>query len=49
MPTFEFNAEQTRKSRIMINEYIGKTGAHLWIQHDLAANEDLRKAPEFYE
>jgi N-acyl homoserine lactone hydrolase len=49
VPTFEFNAEQTRKSRLMINDYIEKTGTHLWIQHDLSANEDLRKAPEFYE
>jgi len=49
VPTFEFDAEQTRKSRLMINDYIEKTGAHLWIQHDLSANDDLRKAPEFYE
>ena len=49
VPTFEFDAVQTRKSRAMITDYIDKTGAHLWIQHDLTANEDLRKAPEFYE
>jgi len=48
-PTTEFDVEQTKKSRAAIEEYLKKTGAQLWIQHDYIANQKLKKAPEFYE
>src|SRR6195256_1269992 len=49
VPTTEFNASQTIASRSVIEAFLKKTGAQLWIQHDFTANARLRKAPEFYE
>ncbi|HLH42072.1 MAG TPA: N-acyl homoserine lactonase family protein [Bryobacteraceae bacterium] len=49
IPTTEFNAEQTAASRAEIEAWVKKTGAQLWIQHDLIANEKLKKAPQYYE
>ncbi|MEP6691403.1 MAG: N-acyl homoserine lactonase family protein [Gemmatimonadaceae bacterium] len=49
VPTFEFSPEQTRASRVATEEFLKRTGAQLWIQHDLRANARLRKAPAFYQ
>ena len=49
VPTFDFNEEQTRASRLMIEAFLKKTGAQLWIQHDFIGNAKLKKAPNFYE
>jgi len=49
VPTTEFNAEQTAASRAAVEEFLKKTGAQLWIQHDFTGNAKLRKAPAFYE
>ena len=49
LPTFEFNQDQTRAARKTIEAFMTKTGAQLWIQHELDAHRKLRKAPEFYD
>ncbi len=49
VPTFEFNQEQTRATRVTIDTFLKKTGAQLWIQHDFTANAKLKKAPAYYE
>ena len=49
LPTFEFNVDQTRESRTALDAFLKKTGAQLWIQHDLTAMRKVRKAPSFYE
>ena len=49
VPTFEFNQEQTRASRVEIESFLRKRGAQLWIQHDFRANARLKKAPDYYE
>lgn len=49
VPTFDFNAEQNRGTRLLIEAFLKKTGAQLWIQHDFAANAKLRKSPDYYE
>jgi glyoxylase-like metal-dependent hydrolase (beta-lactamase superfamily II) len=49
IPTTEFNAEQSAASRAAVEAFLKKTGAQLWIQHDLTGNSKLRKAPAFYE
>ncbi|HEY3826048.1 MAG TPA: N-acyl homoserine lactonase family protein [Bryobacteraceae bacterium] len=49
IPITEFNADQTAASRVNIEAFLKKTGAQLWIQHDLIANSKLKKAPEYYE
>ena len=48
-PTFEFNVDQTRAARAGVDAFLMRTGAQLWIQHDLPAHAKLRKAPQFYE
>jgi glyoxylase-like metal-dependent hydrolase (beta-lactamase superfamily II) len=49
VPTFDFNEDQTRASRVMIETLLKKTGAHLWIQHDIIGNAKLKKSPKFYD
>jgi glyoxylase-like metal-dependent hydrolase (beta-lactamase superfamily II) len=49
VPTFEFNQEQTRASRVVVDAFLKETGAQLWIQHDLKADAGRKKSPEFYE
>jgi N-acyl homoserine lactone hydrolase len=49
LPVAEFNREQTAASRVDLEIFLKKTGAQLWIQHDIIGNAKLRKAPAFYE
>jgi glyoxylase-like metal-dependent hydrolase (beta-lactamase superfamily II) len=49
LPTFEFDADETRESRREVEAFLARTGAQLWIQHDLAAHRKLKKAPEYYD
>ena len=49
LPTREFNVEQTAASRAAVDAFLKKTGAQLWIEHDLAANAKLKKAPAYYD
>jgi glyoxylase-like metal-dependent hydrolase (beta-lactamase superfamily II) len=49
VPSGDVNKDQTVASRAALQEFLKKTGAQLWIQHDLAAVQKLRKAPGFYE
>jgi N-acyl homoserine lactone hydrolase len=48
-PVFEFDKEQTRRTRVEIDEFLKATGASLWIQHDFIGNSRLRKSPAFYD
>jgi hypothetical protein len=49
VPTFDFDPGMTRATRQKTEEFLRKTGAQLWIQHDPTTYAGLRKAPEFYE
>jgi N-acyl homoserine lactone hydrolase len=49
LPVADFNKEQTAASRAELEIFLKKTGAQLWIEHDIIANAKLRKAPAFYE
>ena len=49
LPTFEFNEEQTRAARTAVDEFLARTKAQLWIQHDFGAHAKLKKAPEYYD
>ena len=49
VPTFEFNPEQTRATRVAIDAFLKRTRAQLWIQHDFNGNAKLKKSPHFYE
>jgi N-acyl homoserine lactone hydrolase len=48
-PTFEFDRDQSLASRTAMEAFVKKTGAQLWIEHDLAHFNQLKKAPGFYE
>ena len=48
-PTFEFNVEQTRAARKSVDAFLKKTGAQMWIQHELDAHAKLKKAPAYYD
>lgn len=48
-PVFEFDKDQTRRTRLEIDDFLKTTGASLWIQHDSIANGKLRKAPASYD
>ena len=48
-PTFEFDKDQSAASRAMVDQFLKKTGAQLWIEHDLETNAKLKKAPAYYE
>ena len=47
--TFDWDESQTRSSRTEVEAFLKRTRAQLWIQHDLRANQKLRKAPAYYE
>jgi N-acyl homoserine lactone hydrolase len=49
IPTTEFDAKQTAVSRAAVEEFLKRTHAQLWIQHDLIATAKLKKAPAFYD
>lgn len=49
LPTFEFNEEQTRAARKSVDDFLVRTKAQLWIQHDFVAHAKLKKAPQYYE
>jgi N-acyl homoserine lactone hydrolase len=48
-PTFEFDRDQSLASRAAMEAFVKKTGAQLWIEHDLANFSKLTKAPGYYE
>jgi N-acyl homoserine lactone hydrolase len=43
------NKEQSAASRAKIDDLLQRTGAQLWIQHDIVANAKLKKSPMYYE
>ena len=49
LPVAEFNKEQTATSRAELDGFLKKTGAQLWIQHDITGYAKLKKAPAYYE
>jgi glyoxylase-like metal-dependent hydrolase (beta-lactamase superfamily II) len=49
LPVAEFDKDQTAASRAELETFLKKTGAQLWIEHDIVGNAKLKKAPAFYE
>ena len=49
LPTFEFNADQSRASRAKVETLLKQTGAELWIEHDMATHAKLPKSPAYVE
>jgi glyoxylase-like metal-dependent hydrolase (beta-lactamase superfamily II) len=49
VPTFEFNAEQSKASRARVEQYLQENNATLWIEHDVATHAALPKSPQFVD
>lgn len=48
-PTFNHNEEQTLSSMKKVEKLLADTGATLWIEHDKALADTLKKAPQYYD
>jgi len=49
LPVAEFSRDETAASRAELEVFLKKTGAQLWIEHDIVANAKLKKGPAFYD
>lgn len=49
VPTFEFNADESRASRAKIERFLQDNHATLWIEHDKATHAALPKAPAYVD
>ena len=49
IPTFEFNAEQSKASRARVEQYLKDNDATLWIEHDVATHAALPKSPQYVD
>ena len=49
VPTFNNNAQQTHESMDRVEQLLAETGATLWIEHDKALADSLKKAPQYYD
>jgi len=49
VPTFNYDAAMSLQSIDRVEALLKETGATLWIEHDKALGDTLRKAPQFYE
>jgi N-acyl homoserine lactone hydrolase len=49
IPTFEFDAEQSKISRARVEQYLKDAKATLWIEHDLATHAALPKSPQYVD
>jgi N-acyl homoserine lactone hydrolase len=49
VPVIEFDKHETLATRAKIEDFVKKTGATLWIEHDSVGRAKLKKAPDFYE
>ncbi len=49
VPDFNTDRDQTLKSMQKIDALLEATGAQLWIEHNKALADTLRKAPEYYD
>ncbi|MBZ5577906.1 MAG: N-acyl homoserine lactonase family protein [Acidobacteriia bacterium] len=49
VPSFDFDKDQTAKSRAAMEAFVKKAGAQLWIQHDAVAGAQRKLAPAYYE
>jgi N-acyl homoserine lactone hydrolase len=49
VPGFNYNADQTLESMDKMDQLLEETGATLWIEHDKALADTLKKAPAYYD
>lgn len=49
VPTFNVDEAQTLASMDLVEDLLSSSGARLWIEHDIEANERLEKSPAYYQ
>ena len=49
VPTFNFDEARTIESMDLVEDFLMSSGARLWIEHDMAANQRLEKSPAYYD
>lgn len=49
LPEADYDVEETRRSRLELEGFLARRNARLWIEHDLVAHRQRRKAPAFYD
>jgi len=49
VPSFNVDADQSLKSMKRVESLLEETGAELWIEHELAWFEQLKKSPSYYD
>jgi N-acyl homoserine lactone hydrolase len=49
VPPGDFDGPQTLASRAKIEAFVKKSGAQVWIEHDIATHANLKKAPDYIE
>lgn len=49
VPSFDFDQDMTRATRRQVEDFLTRTGAELWINHNLELFESLEKSPAFYD
>ncbi|HEX7465175.1 MAG TPA: hypothetical protein VF309_00940, partial [Usitatibacter sp.] len=49
VPAFNFDVEQSRRSIAAMKEYVAKSGAQVWINHDKAQHAAIPEAPAYVE
>jgi N-acyl homoserine lactone hydrolase len=49
MPDREREQGQTKMSRVAVDDFIIKSGATLWVQHDIVEYSRLNKSPAYYD
>ena len=49
VPSFDFNRDLTRETRRKTEEFLKSSGAQMWIQHDMALHDKLKKAPQYID
>src|SRR5262245_47015598 len=49
VPSFDSDRNQTRETRKRVEQFLKSSGAQLWIQHDKALHEKLKRAPEYID
>ena len=49
VPSFNFDADQSRQSMDKLDAIVKSEGAQLWINHDVKQNATILHAPKYYE
>jgi glyoxylase-like metal-dependent hydrolase (beta-lactamase superfamily II) len=49
VPGFNFNVDESKRSIAVMKDYVAKTGAQIWVNHDKEQHASIPKAPAYVE